>query len=76
MLDQMKPMNVSYMPIMANYPQFENVTRTPLRGELRMKVAGTIANGKIEFIKKTFCEFQIFQLITSVGSLARRLSIQ
>ena len=47
MIKQMGPLNISYIPIMDNYPQYENVTRVPLAGLLRKEATATIETGTV-----------------------------
>ena len=45
MINGLKYLNLSYIPIMDNYPQFENITKVILKGELGRRAALTMEKG-------------------------------
>ena len=50
---QIKQLNVTYIPVMDNYPQYENVSNQSLDSGLRTKVAGKFEKGEhIDFCLK------------------------
>ena len=54
MLRQLNLMNITYMPIMDNYPFFDNISKT-VNSKLVNSAAGTVELGEIQnVIKKYF----------------------
>ena len=45
MLTQVKPFNLTYLPIMDNYPEFDHVPKIQLGPELKSEVGGSFEKG-------------------------------
>ena len=72
MLKQIKPLNVTYIPIMDNYPQFDNVSEVPFKGEFCKKVSGTMEKGYSHQLFIVHCTY-IYKLMFSILYLSEAL---